>query len=310
MEKIIIDTDIGVDDAFAIAYAAKHFDIIGLTTVFGNVPVEQAVKNAKFFSKAINLSTQVYRGCSTPLAVPLIPPGTKVHGSDGLGGKVNNPFNDEAEDAVSFIINSIKSNPGEITLILIGPLTNMSMAINLAPEIIPLIKQVIIMGGAYGSHGHYGNATPFAEFNFWKDPHAADQILSSKLPITIVPLDVTHQVLITGDEIRNTNNKLLIDISEHYLQYSIEEENFDGMALHDTLAIAYLLHPHHFGVISSPLRVVTEGICIGQSLMKPSYSATRSDPFLGNKEQKVCTTVNVNKVKEHVLNSLSLINLF
>lgn len=146
MTKVIIDTDIGVDDAFAIAYAAGYLDIIGITTVFGNVPVEQAVKNAKLFCEKINLGTKIYRGCSRPLAIEPAPPGTKVHGEDGLGGVFSNPHDSHAEDAISFIIDSIKSNPGEITLILIGPLTNISVALNQAPEIAELVKQVVIMG--------------------------------------------------------------------------------------------------------------------------------------------------------------------
>ncbi|EEL2954824.1 nucleoside hydrolase [Salmonella enterica] len=305
MDKVIIDTDIGVDDAFAIAYASKYLNIIGLTTVFGNVPVGQAVKNAKLFIKKINLNTEIYKGCSRPLAIEPIPVGTKVHGEDGLGGVFDNPYDEDADDAISFIINSIKENPSEITLIPIGPLTNISVALNRAPEIAKLVKKVIIMGGAYGSFGHFGNATPFAEFNFWKDPHAADQVLSSELPITIVPLDVTHQVLVTGDEIRGANNELFEQIAEFYLQYSLREEGFDGMALHDSLAIAYALNPEYFRIVESPLRVVTEGICIGQSILKPKYSATRTDPFANLKYQNVCLDVDIAKVKKHFIDTLT-----
>lgn len=305
MTKVIIDTDIGVDDAFAIAYAAGYLDIIGITTVFGNVPVEQAVKNAKLFCEKINLGTKIYRGCSRPLAIEPAPPGTKVHGEDGLGGVFSNSHDSHAEDAISFIIDSIKSNPGEITLILIGPLTNISVALNQAPEIAELVKQVVIMGGAYGTHGHSGNSTPFAEFNFWKAPHAADQVLSSALPVTIVPLDVTHQVLITGKEIRDTGNELFTSIADFYLQYSLKEEGFEGMALHDSLAVSYLLNPEWFDTVESSLRVVTEGICIGQSLLKPKYRATRVDPFANLKSQQICLDVDVNEVKKHFLNALA-----
>ncbi|MCR9027210.1 nucleoside hydrolase [Citrobacter amalonaticus] len=305
MNKVIIDTDIGVDDAFAIAYAAKYCDVIGITTVFGNVPVEQAVKNAKLFCEKINLNAQIYKGCSRPLAVAPMPVGTKVHGDDGMGGVFHNPHTADAEDAISFIIESIKKNPGEITLIPIEPLTNISVALNQAPEIIGLVKQVVIMGGAYGSFGHFGNATPFAEFNFWKDPHAADQVLSSGLPITVVPLDVTHQVLISGADIRQIKNELFERISEFYLQFSLREEGFEGMALHDSLAVAFLIHPECFSTVTSPLRVVTEGICIGQSLRKPSYCATRSDPFQGLKHHQLCLDVDVEKVKRHFLDTLT-----
>lgn len=108
-------------------------------------------------------------------------------------------------------------------LVAIGPLTNIATAINIAPEIIPLIKELVIMGGAFGTHGHAGNVTPHSEFNIWKDPHAADQVLSSALQVVVLPLDVTHEVLITGEEIRSLNLPVLEAISTGYLRYSLEK---------------------------------------------------------------------------------------
>lgn len=308
MRKIILDTDIGVDDAFALAYAAKTQNILGITTVFGNVPVAQAVKNAKLFCREIGLDVPILRGCSRPLALPLHANATDVHGGDGLGDVLDNPFDDRAGNAVDFIIETVRAQPGEITLVAIGPLTNLACAMNQAPDIIPLVKEVIIMGGAFGTHGHAGNVTPHSEFNIWKDPHAADQLLSSALPVVILPLDVTHEVQISGEDIRELNQPVLTAISQGYLRYSLEKEGFEGMALHDTLTISWLNHPQWFTTVQSPVRVVTEGITLGQTLRKLTPLASRYDPFAHCRTQTLCLAVQATQVKQAFLHSLRLVN--
>lgn len=304
MQKIIFDTDIGVDDAFALAYAAKSLDILGITTVFGNVPVEQAVSNARLFSQKIGLEVPIYRGSSRPLAHEPSAPAWDVHGADGLGGVFDNPWNGTADNAIDFIINSVRTHTDKLTLVAIGPLTNIALAINQAPDIIPQIKQVVIMGGAFGTQGHSGNVTPFAEFNIWKDPHAADQVLNSALPVVMLPLDVTHQVRVSGDEIRALRHPVLEAISRRYLQYSREKEGIEAMALHDTLTIAWLNHPEWFAITASPVRVVTTGISRGQTLRQLNSVASYDDPFAGGREQALCLTVDVEKVKAHFLSTL------
>lgn len=304
MEKIIIDTDIGVDDALAISYAAYHCKIIGITTVFGNVSAEQAVKNARLFTKIIGHEIPIYRGMSRPLVLEPTPVNKSIHGEDGLGGIFDNPFDGKANDAISFMVDAIMNHPREITLLPIGPLTNIASALNLEPEIADKVKQVIIMGGAFGTKGNQGNVTPLSEFNIWKDPHAADQVLSSKLPVTMIPLDVTHKVLVTGEEIRQTHQPHLIEMTKGYLQYSMEKEGFDGMALHDALTVAYLLHPEQFTTIRSPLRVVTEGVAIGMTLNKVTEMASRTDPFKGLRQHNICVDVNSENVKRHLLTTL------
>ncbi len=304
MRKIIFDTDIGVDDAFALAYAAKTQNILGITTVFGNVAVGQAVKNAKLFSREIGLNVPIFRGCSRPMGLAQVSSAAAVHGGDGLGDALANPFDEQADNAVSFIIDTVKGLPGEVTLVAIGPLTNIATAINLAPEIIPLVKEVVIMGGAFGTHGHAGNVTPHSEFNIWKDPHAADQVLSSALPVVLLPLDVTHEVPITGEDIRGLNLPVLTAISKGYLRYSLETEGFEGMALHDTLTISWLDHPEFFTTVKSPLRVVCEGITLGQTLRQLTQLASRFNPFAHCHQQTVCLGVDTAKVKAAFLDSL------
>ncbi len=304
MRKIIFDTDIGVDDAFALAYAAQTQHILGITTVFGNVPVSQAVKNAKVFSREIALNAPIFRGCSRPLALPALVNSTTVHGRDGLGDALENPYDDKADNAISFIIDTVKAQPGEVTLVAIGPLTNIACAINQAPEIIPLVKDVVIMGGAFGTRGHAGNVSPHSEFNIWKDPHAADQVLSSALPVVMLPLDVTHEVLISGDEIRYLNFPVLTQISSGYLQYSLTHERFEGMALHDSLTISWLTHPEYFTTVKSPIRVVTDGITRGQTLRQLTQLASRFNPFEHCSKQTLCLDVNASKVKAAFFHSL------
>lgn len=227
-----------------------------------------------------------------------------VHGEDGLGGVFNNHHNDDAEDAIRFIIDTIMANPGEITLIPIGPLTNIAAALSQEPRIAECVKQVIIMGGAFGTDGNQGNVTPLSEFNIWKDPHAADQVLSSQMPITMVPLDVTHRVLVTGDEIRKMGHQELIAMTEGYLKYSLEKEKFEGMAVHDALTISYLLLPDAFTIERAPLRVVTEGFATGLTLKKVTELGSRANPFSESRIQNVCINVDSDRVKKHLLTTL------
>ncbi|MDT0176288.1 nucleoside hydrolase [Enterobacter sp. BRE11] len=304
MRTLIFDTDIGVDDAFALAYAARTQRLLGITTVFGNVAVGQAVKNARLFCEKMQIDAPVYRGCSRPLALPPSESAT-LHGEDGLGDAFANACSDAAPGAVQFIIDSVRARPHDITLVAIGPLTNIASAINQAPDIIPLVKELAIMGGAFGTDGHSGNVTPFAEFNIWKDPHAADQVLSSALNIVMLPLDVTHKVLISAEEIEQLNQPVLSAIVRPYLTYSLQKEGFDGMALHDTLAIAWLCQPEAFQLSESPLRAIAEGIARGQTVRKLSALASREDPFRQLPAHRVALDVDAARVRDHFFRTLS-----
>ncbi|MER2045883.1 MAG: nucleoside hydrolase [Pantoea agglomerans] len=304
MRTLIFDTDIGVDDAFALAYAARTQRLLGITTVFGNVAVGQAVKNARLFCGKMAINAEVYRGCSRPLALPPSAP-ARLHGEDGLGDAFDNACSDQAPGAVQFIIDSVRAQPHQITLVAIGPLTNIATAINQAPDIIPLVKELVIMGGAFGTDGHSGNVTPFSEFNIWKDPHAADQVLASALNVVVIPLDVTHKVLISGDEVQRLNQPVLNAICRPYLAFSLEKEGFEGMALHDTLAVAWLTLPQAFTLTESPLRVITEGIACGQTVRKLSALASRQDPFNGLPAQRIALGVDADAVRAHFFQTLT-----
>ena len=305
MEKIIIDTDIGIDDAFALYYGAKLFDVIGITTVNGNVPVEMATKNAKLFNLKNNLNIPVYKGACKPLAIDQKEHCFLIHGNDGLGEVYTNSFDAKALNAISFMLDALYKNKGEITLVAIGPLTNIALLLLLEPNLKDYVKELVLMGGAFGTNGHSGNMSQFAEFNIYADPHAADIVFRSNLNITVIPLDVTYEVLVTGDEVLKTNNKFLIDISKFYLDFTMREEGFYGMAVHDALTISYLYNKDLFKCKKSKVRVATSGMNIGQTMI-PQSSMPIVDPNFDNlKEHNLALYVDVEAVKEHFLKTIS-----
>lgn len=304
---LVIDTDIGIDDAFALRYAMLTHNLVGVTTVNGNVTAGMAAKNAKLFADHYNLNAVIAKGANRPLAAPASDPITDVHGADGLGGCYDNPFDAQTPDnAVNYLINLVKAHPHEVTIAAIGPLTNIALCLNLCPEFASLIKQLVIMGGAFGYKGHTGNMSNFAEFNIWSDPEAADQVMLSATPTVIVPLDVTYEVLISGAEVASTQDQFLIDISKFYLEFTEREEGFYGMAVHDALTIEYLLHPECFEVIDKPVRVSTDGITAGQTLIPQSAMPIPDDNFKDLPVKRICIGVDTAAVKAHLLNALKV----
>jgi len=196
MHKIILDTDPGVDDAMAIAYAFCHPDIklLGLTTVFGNINIDYATRNAMFILDQLGArDVAVAKGAAVPRERSPQPPADFVHGADGIGNQYpgstpTSPAKDSATlnqsarhatietlDAADFIIDAARSAPGEITLVAVGPMTNIAEALTREPQLPKLVRQLVIMGGAVDEPG---NVSPVAEANFLNDPHAADHVFS------------------------------------------------------------------------------------------------------------------------------------
>ncbi|MCY3725918.1 MAG: nucleoside hydrolase [Rhodobacteraceae bacterium] len=252
--RIIIDTDPGQDDAVAIlmALASEELEVVGITAVAGNVPLELTEKNSRII---VALSGRedipVYAGCSKPLGRELVT-AEEVHGKTGLDGMELTEPSIPLEDkhAVDFIIETLReNNPGTITLCPLGPLTNIAQAMIQAPDIIERIQEIILMGGAYFE---VGNVTPTAEFNIYVDPEAAKKVFSSRVPITVLPLDVTHQVLTTKtrmDKVRNIGNrtgKEVANLTTFFERFDKEKYGLDGAPLHDPCVIAYLLEPEIF----------------------------------------------------------------
>ena len=184
-EKILIDTDPGIDDAFAILYALKSpdFDVLGLTTVYGNASIEQTTHNARALVDMGGKPCPVARGAADPLVIERRAFPAMVHGEDGFGGcspaQVQAPLS--GHSAADFIIETIRANPGDVTLLPIGPLTNIAAALQQAPEIAGLVKGVSIMGGAANVNG---NVTPAAEANIYDDPEAAEIVFAAPWTVT------------------------------------------------------------------------------------------------------------------------------
>jgi len=254
MRQIIIDTDPGQDDAVAImlALASSELKVLGITTVAGNVPLELTERNALMICEAAGFpNVPVFRGNAEPLKRKLIT-AEHVHGKTGLDGmKLFEPtIQLQSTSAVDFIINTIREhNSNTITLCPLGPLTNIAEALTKAPDIAARIQQIVLMGGAYFE---VGNVTPTAEFNIFVDPEAAHIVFRSGVPITVLPLDVTHKVLLTDERILriasigNQMGQEVANMASFYERFDKEKYGSNGAPLHDPTVIAYLLYPEIF----------------------------------------------------------------
>lgn len=252
--KIIIDTDPGQDDAAAImlALGSPELDILGITTVAGNVPLTLTSRNARIILEFCGRpDVKVFAGADKPVARPLIT-AEHVHGKTGLDGpELHDPQMPlQAQHAVDFIIETLKREPaGTVTLCTLGPLTNIATALEKAPEIAGRVRELVMMGGGFFEGG---NITPAAEFNIYVDPEAAATVFKSGIPIVMMPLDVTHKVLTLKSrvaklrEIGSRPAIALVEMLDFFERFDIEKYGSDGGPLHDPTVIAYLLKPELF----------------------------------------------------------------
>lgn len=254
--RVIFDTDPGQDDAIAILLALaspEDITVEAIVAVAGNVPLILTAKNARKICELAGRSDiPVYAGCEGPLAARPLVTAEHVHGATGLNGpdlpEPAMPL--QPEHGVDFLINYLRQErPGEITLCVLGPMTNIAMALKKAPDIAPRIREIVAMGGAYFE---VGNITPTAEFNIYVDPDAAAIVLASGVPITLLPLDVTHRVLTTPPRlaaIRALPTRAaaaaaaMLDFSE---KFDLDKYGSDGAPLHDPCVTAYLIKPDLF----------------------------------------------------------------
>ncbi|WP_417673712.1 nucleoside hydrolase [Pseudodonghicola sp.] len=255
VRKIIIDTDPGQDDAVAILLALaspEEVEVLGITAVAGNVPLPLTAKNARIICElAGRPDVAVYAGCDEPLSRPLIT-AEHVHGKTGLDGPdLPDPVMDlRPEHGVDFIIETLRREPeGSVTLCPLGPLTNIATAFRDAPDIIPRVREVVLMGGAYFE---VGNITPAAEFNIYVDPEAAETVFKSGVPIVVMPLDVTHKALVTrprNDAFRalaTPVGQAVAEMTDFFERFDKEKYGSLGAPLHDPCVIAYLIRPDLF----------------------------------------------------------------
>ncbi|WP_295960560.1 nucleoside hydrolase [Rhodoferax sp.] len=279
--KVIFDTDPGVDDAMALYFALAHpaIDVVGITTTFGNVTVEQAATNALYLTAIAGKTVPVTKGVATPWVKPGEAPPAFIHGADGLGNlpsRVATTNQLDPRSSAQFIVDMARAHPGEITLVAVGPLGNLSLALKLEPTLPKLLKEVILMAGTVTEPG---NVSPVAEANVWNDPHAADHVFSAGWKLTMVGLDVTHRVILPlalFKKIADHQKHIATDVLHHAVSFYADfysgiyphVAKIHGCFGHDVLAFIYLVNPELFTIESGGIRVATEGIANGQTMMK------------------------------------------
>ncbi len=247
--KIILDCDPGHDDAIAIMLAAKNenIDLLGITVVSGNQTIEKTTRNALNVCEYLGLDVPVYEGCGQPMIRNKPSVANDIHGESGLDGPTFAPLTKKKEEkhAVEYMIDTLLNSDGDITVVTTGPMTNLAMAMRLCPNIIPKIKEIVLMGGAY----QLGNVTPAAEFNIFTDADAAHVVFTSGRRIVMAGLDVTRKVLCYPSIIErmskhnNCASKLFVDLMTFFSKTQKEVYGWEGGPLHDPVTIAYLIDP-------------------------------------------------------------------
>jgi purine nucleosidase len=284
---LIIDTDPGADDVIALLLALSardKLDVRALTTVAGNVQLNYTSRNARMVREwASRPDVPVYAGCARPmLRTPIY--AAEVHGTEGVTGvKVFEPKQPLAKgNAVQYLIDTLlAAKPQSMTIVTLGPQTNLAMALIENPEIKQGVKEIVMMGGA---HFNGGNITPAAEFNVFADPHASDVVFKSGLPITVIPLDVTHKMLTSPEridrlrKIGNQAGKIAADILDAYVEHDIKQYGLPGGPVHDATTIGYLLQPELFKGRMANVEVDTrEGLTFGATVVDYYHSTKRPE---------------------------------
>lgn len=281
LHKVIFDTDPGVDDAMALYYALAHPDIevVGITTTFGNVTVEQASTNALYLCALAGRNIPVAQGADRPLIKTAEAPPDFIHGADGLGnlperlpmgGKI------DSRSAAQFIVDMARQFPGEITLVAVGPLGNLAAALQLEPALPQLVREVVLMGGTVIESG---NVSPVAEANIWNDPHAADIVFTAGWELTMVGLDVTHQVILPlqlfeqiASRQQHVATNTLLHAVHFYSAFYSRHDPLVGQVVgcygHDVLAFLVLTRPELFTLQRGRVRVAVDGLAQGQTMMQ------------------------------------------
>jgi purine nucleosidase len=248
--RVVLDTDPGIDDALAIllALASPEVDLAGVGVAAGNCTLEDGIRNAlNVIALTPYPHMPVCSGASVPLLRPLFT-APETHGDTGLGYArlQTSPVPQATEHAVDLIIREIMARPGEVTLVAVAPLTNVALAIRKEPRIVEAVREVIIMGGAIRADG---NTTHMAEFNFFVDPHAAHIVLHSGMPITLVPWDITKDVLITQDDINrllmtdSPITRFIADATRFYIEFHEQCFGMSGCSVNDPVALALAFQP-------------------------------------------------------------------
>lgn len=306
--KVIFDTDPGIDDAMALLLLARRpeVELIGVTTVFGNGTINAVTRNALFLKDRFGFAAPVARGADRPYHAAEVPPATAhVHGENGLGD-IDLPARIAAiadpRPAHRLIIDLVRAQPHEVTLIAVGRMTNLALALEADPGIAGLVKEVIVMGGGFGFNGHMGNVTPVAEANIFGDPAAADIVFGAAWPVVIVGLDVTKEVTMSSAYVAELkanggeDGRFVAAISEFYARFYKARDAIDGFYVHDASAVTYALRPDFFTTTRGRIRVVPDGIAKGETILMREGQNFPPGAWDGRPVQTVCTGVQSGRV--------------
>lgn len=311
--KILIDTDPGIDDAMAIFYALEspELEVVGLTSVFGNAHTSVCTANAlKLLEIAGRSDIPVAQGVDAPLSMPYRGPAAFVHGSDGQGDIFLSPPTTSVRPiaAVDFIIRTVMNSPGEITVVAIGPLTNIATAMQIEPTMSSHVAEIVLMGGnAFVG----GNASPAAEANILNDPEAADIVFGADCPIVMAGLDVTEQTIMTSEDLArfstfgNPRAQHLASIVPYYERFYRQRLGLEGIFVHDSTTISYLLLPQLYAWVEYPIRVdCGNSFCRGKT-QPATHISDHESAWSTRRPVRILTGVDNRAVVERELTSLA-----
>jgi len=305
--KILFDTDPGVDDAMALLMLARdpRAELLGITTVFGNAAVERTTANALALCERFGIEAPVARGAARPLVRDPAGFAEAIHGRDAMGD-IGMPAartrRAEALAAPQFISALARRHSGALTLVAVGPLTNLALALQHDPQLVDHVERVVVMGGAFGINGHHGNVSPVAEANIAGDPHAADRVFGARWPVTIVGLDVTHEVLLSSVWLDTLGREggaegaFIRAITRCYEDF-YHRRTGGGIYSHDASAAACALDPAPFALRPGPVRVVPDGIAVGQTVQEVPEDSLPSAASDDRPSQSVCIAVDAERVR-------------
>ena len=316
MKRVIFDTDIGIDDAMALLFlhGAPEAKLAAITTVAGNASLDDVTRNALVVCERFGIEAPVFRGASGPLGEALgegYP--DFVHGRNGLGDIPLPVPARRAEDlpAAEAIVDLARRHPGELSVVAVGRLTNLANALALEPALPSLLKELVVMGGVFGFHGHRGNVSPVTEANFGGDPLAADRVLGAGIPTTVVGLDVTQETIMDEAFIdalvarAGDAGAFIHAITRYYFDFYEGLGNGRRCPIHDSSAVACLLHPDLYGTVTGPVRVVTGGMALGQGILGEHPKRYLSDAWRDRPACRVARSVDADGVRERYLESLA-----
>ncbi|KAK1426013.1 hypothetical protein QVD17_14680 [Tagetes erecta] len=315
VQKIIIDTDPGIDDSMAImmAFQTPKLEILGLTTIFGNVSTKDATRNALLLCEIAGCpSVPVAEGSAEPLKGGAPEIQDFIHGSDGLGNlNLPSPKSKKVEkSAAEFLVDKVSQYPGEVSILALGPLTNLALAIKRDSSFVTKVKRVVILGGAFFA---LGNINPAAEANIYGDPEAADIVFTSGANIDVVGINITTQLKMSDedlDELKQSKGRhaqFLWNSSKFYRDWHVKSDSVYGIFLHDPVCFVALIRPDLFTFKKGVVRVETQGLCVGHTLMDQGLKSWNSEnPWTGYKPVSVAWTVNVDKVLNYIRSVLMM----